>query len=99
MIARIWHGLVPTLRAGDYLERMRAIAIPEYESTEGNRGAWCLQRTEGPATHVLMISYWDNVDAIKRFAGEDYSRSKYYAFDAEYLSEMEETVEHYCIYE
>ena len=97
MIARIWRGLVPTSRADDYLERMRAIAVPEYEATEGNRGAWCLQRTEGSVTHALMISHWDNVDAIKRFAGEDYSKAQYYDFDADYLMEMEERVDHFDI--
>jgi hypothetical protein len=79
LIARMWHGLVPTSIYGV------------------NRGAWCLQRTEGPVTHVLMTSHWDNVDAIKRFAGEDYLKAKDYDFDADYLIEMEAKVEHFDI--
>ena len=97
MIARIWHGIVPTSKAGDHLEKMYTIALPEYEATEGNRGAWCLQRAEGSLTHFLMISHWEDSDSIKRFAGEDYFKAKYYAFDREYLIEMEQKVEHYDV--
>lgn len=97
MIARIWHGIVPTSKADDYLEKMYTIALPEYGVTEGNRGAWCLHRPEGTMTHVLMISHWEDLDSIRRFAGEDYSKAKYYAFDHEYLIEMEERVEHYDV--
>ena len=39
MIARLWHGVVPAERAGEYLEKMRRIALPEYRQTPGNRGA------------------------------------------------------------
>ena len=38
MIARIWHGVVPTSKADEYLELMRRIALPEYLATRGNRG-------------------------------------------------------------
>ena len=32
-------------------------------------------------THFLNLTFWDDFDAIKRFAGEDYSRARYYDFD------------------
>ncbi|MFZ1013941.1 MAG: hypothetical protein WAN28_11405, partial [Terracidiphilus sp.] len=38
-----------------------------------------------------------HVDAIKRLAGEDYFKAKYYDFDKDYLIEMEERVEHFDI--
>ena len=47
MMARIWHGAVPLARSEAYLKRMRTIAIPDYQKTPGNRGAFCLHRIEG----------------------------------------------------
>jgi hypothetical protein len=46
-------------------------------------------------THFLNLTFWDDFDAIKRFAGEDDGRARYYDFDPEYLIEMEPHVEHY----
>jgi hypothetical protein len=98
MIARIWHGAVLVSKGDEYLDLMRRIALPEYLATQGNRGAWCLYRTEKDVAHFEMLTFWDNTDAIKRFAGDDYSMAKYYDFDPEYLIEMESRVQHYEVY-
>jgi heme-degrading monooxygenase HmoA len=98
MIARIWHGAVPREKSESYLKLMRDVALPEYKATPGNRGAWCLRRPDGERTHFEMLTFWDDVDAIRRFAGEDYEAAKYYDFDAAYLIEMEPHVRHYELY-
>jgi heme-degrading monooxygenase HmoA len=94
MIARIWHGMVPVSKGDEYLDLMRRIALPEYVATRGNRGAWCLYRTEAGVRHFEMLTLWDDTDAIKRFAGDDYSMAKYYDFDSNYLIELERRVRH-----
>jgi hypothetical protein len=98
MIARIWHGMVPVSKADEYLKLMQTIALPEYRATRGNRGAWCLYRPEEDVTHFEMLTFWDDSEAIKRFAGDDYSLAKYYDFDSDYLIEMEARVRHYDVY-
>jgi hypothetical protein len=97
MIARIWHGMVPISKAAEYLDLMRRIALPDYLATRGNRGAWCLYRTEADVTHFEMLTFWDDTDAIKRFAGDDFSLAKYYDFDSDYLIEKEAGVRHYQV--
>ena len=42
-----------------------------------------------------MLTFWDDTDAIKRFAGDDFSMAKYYDFDSDYLIEKEAGVRHY----
>jgi hypothetical protein len=42
-----------------------------------------------------MLTFWDDIEAIKRFAGADYSMAKYYDFDSDYLIEKEAGVRHY----
>jgi hypothetical protein len=85
-------------QAAEYLRRMRTIALPDYRSILGNRGAYCLYRTEGGVAHVEMLTFWDDVEAIKRFAGDDWERAKYYAFDRSFLIELEPHVRHYTVY-
>jgi heme-degrading monooxygenase HmoA len=46
-----------------------------------------------------VISYWDSIDAIKAFAGEDPELAHYYPEDDEYLVERESTVEHHEVVE
>ncbi len=98
MIARQWHGAVPESKAKEYLELMRTVALPECRETRGNRGAWCLTREEGDLVHFVMLTFWDDIEAIKRFAGENYALAKYYDFDSDYLVKVGERVTHYEIF-
>ena len=98
MIARIWHGRVPLEKSEEYLEKMRSIGLPDYERTPGNRGAYCLHCVDGNLAYFQMLTFWDDVDAIKRFAGEDYQRSRYYDFDDDFLIEKEPFVLHFEVY-
>jgi len=97
MIARRWHGRVPDAKAEAYLKLMRDVAIPDYRSVPGNRGAWCLHRREGDVVHVEMFTFWEDADSIRRFAGDDYEVAKYYPFDDEYLLEKEPHVLHFAV--
>mgnify|MGYP001553269137 CR=1 FL=1 len=99
MIERIWHGAVPTAKAAEYVERMRTVALPDYKAISGNRGAFCLHRVEGDVVHIEMLTFWEDVDAIKRFAGDDYAAAKYYDFDRSFLVELEPHVRHYTMHD
>jgi hypothetical protein len=98
MIARIWHGAVPVEKSEAYLEKMRAVALPGYRNVEGNQGAWVMHRIESDIAHFDMLTFWDDVDAIKRFAGEDYKISYYFDFDDDFLIEKEPHVRHWEMY-
>ena len=95
MIARTWHGRVPSSKAGAYSEFLRTVAEPDYRRTPGNRAVHMLRRSEGDVTHFLLVTLWDSVDAIKQFAGPDYERARYYPEDDGFLLEKEPFVTHY----
>ena len=99
MIARKWHGAVAAAQYEEYLNRMRMVALPDYRSIRGNHGAFCLCRAERDVAHFEMLTFWDDVGAIKRFAGEDYELAKYYDFDRSFLIELEPKVLHYTVYD
>ncbi len=98
MIARIWKGEVPLDRSDEYLQRMRTVAIPDYRSTDGNQGAFALRRLHEDRAEFLMLTFWDSLESIKAFNGDDISVAKYYDFDAEVLLEMVPNADHYEIY-
>jgi hypothetical protein len=99
MIARRWHGRIPADKAEEYLRLMAEVGLADYRSTEGNRGAWCLHRRDGHVAHVEMFTLWDDLGAIRRFAGNELTKAKYYDFDPDFLLELEPEVTHFEVIE
>lgn len=97
MIARLWHGRVPSVRAREYRQFLMHRAIPDYRSIPGNLAVQILERPEGEITHFITLTHWDAVESIKQFAGEQYEQAKYYAEDHDFLLEFEPLVKHYTV--
>src|SRR2546429_275692 len=83
----------------DYAAYLRRTGVTECRATPGNYGVEVLRRTVGDETHFLFISFWDSMDAIRTFAGDDVERAHYYPEDRDYLLELEPTVTHYEVLE
>lgn len=95
MIARTWHGKVPTEKADAYYQYLLDTGVAAYRSTRGNRGVQVLRRTEGEATHFLLFTLWDSLDSIRAFAGDDVEKALYYPEDDDFLLELEPRATHY----
>ena len=95
MIARLWHGAVPTAKADEYARYLEKTGIPDYRATPGNRGVYVLRRLDGEVAHFLLVTLWESPEAIRKFAGEEIERARYYPEDAKYLMELEPKVIHY----
>jgi heme-degrading monooxygenase HmoA len=95
MIVRMWHGQVPTSKAKAYRDFLNERAIPDYRSVAGNISVHILERQQGDITHFITLTFWENLDVIKNFAGDDIEVAKYYPEDQDYLLEFEPHVVHY----
>jgi heme-degrading monooxygenase HmoA len=96
MIARIWRGWVRTDRAAEYVDYIVGTGMAEYRNTPGNRDAQMLTRDLGDGrTEVVTMSWWDSLDSIRAFAGDDITAAKYYPEDEDFLIAHEDTVTHY----
>jgi hypothetical protein len=95
MVARMWHGRVPTNKAQSYRALLNEKAISGYQSVAGNLSVHILERTEGDITHFITLSFWENMEVIKGFAGDQVEIAKYYPEDKDFLLEFEPTVVHY----
>jgi heme-degrading monooxygenase HmoA len=97
MVVRMWHGRVRTSVAQAYREFTNRRAIPDYRSVPGNISVHILERQEGDITHFVTLTFWEDREAIRAFAGEPIDRAKYYPEDKDYLLEFEPTVVHYDV--
>lgn len=99
MIARVWRGVTLASRAEEYLEHLRETGLRDFAQTPGNRGVQVIRRVQGEHCEFQIISLWDSMDAVRRFAGKEAERSRYWDADEEFLLEMEPLVRHYEVAE
>lgn len=96
MIARMWRGWAHTGRIEEYVEIVERTGMAGYRATAGNQGAQLLTRDLGDGrTELITLSWWDDLDHIRAFAGADIEAAKYYPEDDEFLIDRETTVSHF----
>ncbi len=94
-IARVWHGRTPATKGEQYVEYIKKTGVSGLRQIEGNLGVLLLKRLNKDVVEFTVISFWESKEAIKRFAGEDINKARYYPEDSEYLLEMTPELEHY----
>jgi heme-degrading monooxygenase HmoA len=99
VIARTWRGWTRAEDADAYVEYLEGTGMREYRGTPGNHGAWILRRPDGDRTEFVTLSFWESLDAVRGFAGDDPERAVFYPEDDRFLVEREETVTHFELFE
>jgi heme-degrading monooxygenase HmoA len=97
MIARIWRGATAADRAHDYLAYLERTGLAEYRSTPGNHGVQVLLREQDGRARFTLISYWESMDAVRRFAGDRPEVAVFYPEDDDFLVERDLEVEHHQV--
>ena len=94
VITRIWHGRTKAEHADEYLQFVIDTGVPDYKSVDGNLSVEIWRRIEGDVCHFWTVTKWDSFDSVRKFAGDDLEKAKYYPEDWKYLLEFEPTVQH-----
>ena len=89
MIARVWRGAT---RAAD----AEAYAAYVEQCLDGER-ALVLQRVDGDRAEIQTIIFFDSLDDVRAFAGDDVERARFYPDDDRYLVDREPTVRHFDV--
>jgi len=97
MIARVWQGRTRAGMGKAYYAYLEQTGLKEYRGTEGFKDVLVLTREIGEETEYVLITLWDNMEAVKRFAGPEPDRAVYYPEDDRYFSASERLpyVRHY----
>jgi heme-degrading monooxygenase HmoA len=90
-IARIWRGRVRAARADEYAEYLYEEGIRPLESKA--LGVEMLREDRPQESEFVTISYWENVEAMSRFAGEDPRQIHHLKRDPEFLIELPKKVQ------
>ena len=97
MIARTWRGWTRSADADAYVEYLQRTGIKEYRETPGNRAAFILRRRDGDRTEFVTLTFWDSLDAVRGFAGDQLEQAVFYPEDDRFLIDRETTASHYDV--
>ena len=95
MIARIWHGRTPATKADEYRQYLFDAGVKKIASLPGNRGVQMMMSKTEEQGEFMVISYWDSIEAIKGYAGPNYTQVHDLPRDKDFLIDHEPLVRHF----
>jgi heme-degrading monooxygenase HmoA len=101
MISRIWHGYTSPSNADAYeaLLRNEIITGIEDRAIDGFRQIQVLRRHLGDQVEFITVMWFDSLDAVRVFAGEDHEASVVPPAARELLTHFDERSQHYEVRE
>jgi heme-degrading monooxygenase HmoA len=71
MIARSWSARATATGADAYIAYFRGTLLHKLQGIDGHRGALLLARSAGDDVQVTVLTFWDSMASLRRFAGAD----------------------------
>lgn len=101
MICRIWRGRTSRENAPVYENLLRTEVMPEIVARriEGFRGFDIMKRRYEDGYEFVTVMWFDDVDAVKRFVGEDYETAHVPQKARDVLSWFDARSRHYDVLE
>jgi heme-degrading monooxygenase HmoA len=96
-VAREWRGKVIGTRAAEYQKYLFDQGIVKLSQIDGNLGVQMFRSEDGETTEFVVISYWPNLEAIRKYAGNEIEKPHHLPRDPEFLITLPEKVQHYQI--
>jgi len=77
MVARVWQGYTLPENADAYENFLKTEFLPSIEkkNIDGYRKFHLLRFNNGPEVEFITIMWFDSLDNIRQFAGEDYEKA------------------------
>jgi hypothetical protein len=95
MIARHWRGWTKVHNANAYETLLKDKVLPGLKDIAGYRGG-CVLRSDGPEeAEFVVVNLFDSLDAVRLFAGPDYTIAVFDPEARQLLSKVEPIAMHY----
>lgn len=95
MIARVWRGWATADLADQYDAHYRSEVLEHLQGGSGFVGARLLRRQVGDEVEFVSLTFFDDLDAVRAFAGDSYETAVVAESARKVLSRFDETVAHY----
>jgi heme-degrading monooxygenase HmoA len=95
MIARHWRGWTKPERADGYEEFLKMKVLPGLREIEGYCGGYILRKDGADETEFVVINLFESLNAVKQFAGPNYTVAVFEPEAKAFLSRIENFATHY----
>jgi hypothetical protein len=82
-IARTWSGRTPVSLSSAFEEHIRRTGIADALQA-GAQGAMLLKEAKESHVHFLLITFWNDFESIRRFAGDQIEKAVSYPEDEQF---------------
>jgi heme-degrading monooxygenase HmoA len=99
MILRIWHGYTTRGNADAYQELLESeifVGIKN-RNIQGYKGIQLLRREMESETEFITVMWFDSIDSVKVFAGQDFEKAVVPDKAQRVLSHFDKTSQHYDV--
>jgi heme-degrading monooxygenase HmoA len=95
MIARHWRGWTKVENADGYENFLKTTVLPGLLGIEGYKGGYVLRKDDLVETEFVVVNLFDSLEAVKQFAGTDYSIARFEPEAKGFLCRIERFATHY----
>ncbi len=99
MISRVWHGWTTPASADAYESLLKSEIFEGIRRRQiaGYRGIHLLRRNLGDEVEFITIMWFDSIEAVRAFAGEDYEVAVVPPKARALLSRFDARSQHYAV--
>lgn len=97
MIYRVWTAETNEAKADDYRRYFSETVLPGLKAIDGFKGVTLLERREGDVVEFIVTTRWDNLDAIRAFAGHHHEHAVVEEPARAALDRFDSKVKHYVL--
>ncbi|HXY08949.1 MAG TPA: YciI-like protein [Terriglobales bacterium] len=94
-ILRLWKGRSAAEKAGEYVQYATTKVFPALREIEGHGGAYLLRRVLDGATEFVVLTLWQSMEAVRRFAGANPEKAVVEPGARAILSSFDASVTHF----
>jgi antibiotic biosynthesis monooxygenase (ABM) superfamily enzyme len=95
MIARLWKGWTTPEHADAYEKLLRETVLPGLQQFAGYRGGYILRQDGNEEVEFAVLNLFDSLDAVRAFAGPDYTVPVFEPEARQLLSKVEPIARRY----
>src|SRR5215469_7210508 len=99
MIVRMWKARSTPKQAASYIEHATKTVFPEVRNIAGHRGDYLLRRELEDGVELVVLTLWDSMEAVRRFAGSEPNRAVVEREARAVLTSFDEYVTHFEVVE
>jgi uncharacterized protein YciI/heme-degrading monooxygenase HmoA len=96
-VLRLWKGRSTVERGSEYVRHATKKVFPALRAIDGHRGAYLLRRMVDGAIEFVVLTLWDSMATVRRFAGAEPDKAVVEAEARAILTSFDDRITHYEI--